>query len=443
MFNHVDGPDVYKASWIDSTKQMAISWIASIRSRLSSVQDERGVVMPMAALMIIVLLGFAALAVDVGQWYAAQSRMQSAADLAAIAAAVELSRAAHTDASVTLAAERRAAENGFDPADGATIAVNIAADDESVEVIITRPQPAVFAQPFLDGPVNVAARAVGGVGGGSPICLLVLDPNGSKSLYVDSNARLEAPDCAVHVNSSSGDALGVYSNSGMNAASICVVGGDEILTTGPVAPTPETACPPKSDPLASLAPPSIGSCDHASTVVVDDETETLSAGVYCGGIEIKNNSTVTFNPGIYVIKNNKLLIDSNSTATGVGVSIYLADSSAIAEFNSNTAVDLSAPTSGAMAGVLVYQNRSVTGVPVSRIDSNSVGAGLAGTFYFPAGKLLIDSNGAVGSGSPCLHIIAHQVEFNSNTMIHMSSDADACSVPIKTAHTGGRAGLIE
>jgi len=52
-------------------------------------RDERGVVAIAVALLLPVLIGFAGLGVEVGMWFAVQRQNQSAADAAAISAALE------------------------------------------------------------------------------------------------------------------------------------------------------------------------------------------------------------------------------------------------------------------------------------------------------------------------------------------------------------------
>ena len=59
------------------------------RGRLS---DERGATAVVFALLLVPVLGFAAIAVDVGSLYAERARLQVAADAAAIAVAQDCSR---------------------------------------------------------------------------------------------------------------------------------------------------------------------------------------------------------------------------------------------------------------------------------------------------------------------------------------------------------------
>ena len=127
-------------------------------------RDRSGSVLAMTALMLLMLLGFAALAVDVGSWYTTQTRMQTATDAAGArrrdgAGAAGLRRA---ESDVIAAAEASATWNGFDPTADATVAVAIAPDGETVEVVISEPSATAFAGLFLEDPVSIRrARSAG------------------------------------------------------------------------------------------------------------------------------------------------------------------------------------------------------------------------------------------------------------------------------------------
>ena len=58
--------------------------------------DDSGAVAVTFAIVFLVIVAFAALAVDVGFWYTAKRQLQSAADAAALAGCRELSEAAGT-----------------------------------------------------------------------------------------------------------------------------------------------------------------------------------------------------------------------------------------------------------------------------------------------------------------------------------------------------------
>ena len=67
------------------------------RRKVDRSQDERGQVIVLMVLMMIVLLGFAALVVDVGYAYYAQRSLQASADAAALAGAQELPNATQAE----------------------------------------------------------------------------------------------------------------------------------------------------------------------------------------------------------------------------------------------------------------------------------------------------------------------------------------------------------
>ena len=105
-------------------------------------------------------------------------------------------------------------------------------------------------------------------------------------------------------------------------------------------PAPDTGCAPVADPLASLAPPSYGSCDHTD-YVVNSSTATLSPGVYCGKLEINSGSTATLDPGVYIMDGATFIANSDSTILGDDVTIYLTGSDGYLKFNSDSHVQLS------------------------------------------------------------------------------------------------------
>src|ERR1035437_9302695 len=127
------------------------------------LQDERGQTIILAALCFTMLLGFVALAVDVGLMFRAKRVMQTAADSGAIAGAEELNYA-----DVTAAAQADAARNGVtNGSDGATVAVNNpqlqgphTGSAGYVEVIVSQSQATYFMNVFSRGSMTVSGRAV-------------------------------------------------------------------------------------------------------------------------------------------------------------------------------------------------------------------------------------------------------------------------------------------
>ena len=177
-----------------------------------------------------------------------------------------------------------------------------------------------------------------------------------------------------------------------------------------------------------------GSCDYTDYFVGDDDVVDLPPGVYCGGITVDSNATVNFEEGNYVIQDGPLEVLSNGTINGPGTGFYLTGDDSTIFFDSNSTINLSAPTSGDLAGVVFYQDRESDGT--HRIDSNSV-TKIEGVMYFPNGDFVSDSNSSIsGIDSPCTMLFAQNIELNSNASFDLSWDLEECNVPIMANASG-------
>ena len=408
--------------------EAASRWFAGFRrTAVGFRSDASGAVMILTAFMAIVLIGFAGLAVDAGSWYVTKRSMQSAADAAAINAAIEMTGTGVTNAQVIGAARQAAAQNGFDTEAGALVDAAVTANGQSVVVQISQSSPTQFASLFLGGSVTIQAAATASLNA-SPICIHSLEPTAAGGLVLDSNARINAAGCSIQVNSTDSTALEINSNASLSAESICVTGGYDVGSNGAVSPTPDTgsgACPPVSDPLAAIPAPSFSGCDYTD-LEVDHASTTLNPGVYCGGLRIKSNSSVQFSAGEYIIKDQDLKVGSNSSVQGTGVGFYFTNGATF-HFTSNTTVDLTAPTDGPLAGFVFFQDRSEGGT--HSFDSNNA-TRLEGAIYLPNGKLELNSNSVIGADSAFTILIARFIEVNSNAELVLNSDYAASDVPM-------------
>ena len=120
--------------------------------RLAS--DQQGQALVLSAVFLTVLLGMAAVAIDVGTWFQADRAAQATADAAALAAAQELP--AHPSSSKALA-EQYATKNGGGLK---TVAFgSAAAPNDTVTVEVERPSAGFFSQVVGVDSVTVAAKA--------------------------------------------------------------------------------------------------------------------------------------------------------------------------------------------------------------------------------------------------------------------------------------------
>ena len=280
------------------------------------IKDASGSVLTVTGLALAAMLASAAIAVDLGYAYVIETRLQGTADFAAMASATELpdEDAVRSRAKAYAALNMPAATHGTVLADS-DVTIGNWDDDARVFTANTAPINAVrviarrsddngnplgtfFGRVLGVTDMNISQMAIATNEGGAVPCVLTLADNGSDSLYLDSNAGLDLTNCSIHVNSSDSSALTALSNSTVVADETCVVGGYSGGGSH-YSPIPTTDCDPMSDPFAGVPPPSYGGCDYNDTFVGDSDVETLTPGVYCGGIKIDSNATVTFAPHVY------------------------------------------------------------------------------------------------------------------------------------------------
>ena len=147
-----------------------------------------------------------------------------------------------------------------------------------------------------------------------------------------------------------------------------------------------TDCPAVADPLAARHAPPVGACmyiDH----VISGGTVTLMPGNYCGGLQVTAGASVTLSPGVYVMSNGPLKVDGGSSFTADSAGIYLTGSGATLSFGEDTTISLSAPTTGPMAGLLVYEDRNAPTGQKHNIYSDNAPK-MLGTIYLPRNRLL-------------------------------------------------------
>jgi Flp pilus assembly protein TadG len=145
--------------------------LSALRSRLRGSDPERGATAVVVALLLVPLLGFAAIAVDVGALYAERARLQTAADAAALAVARDCALGDCGDAQAT-ATELVTANAGQAEADEPELGTN----PSTVTVTGNSPMEHWFAPIIGHDATVVSATATvawGAPGGGTAALPLI------------------------------------------------------------------------------------------------------------------------------------------------------------------------------------------------------------------------------------------------------------------------------
>jgi Flp pilus assembly protein TadG len=404
---------------------------------LTVAASASGQVMVLICVALVALLGMIAVVADFSFMQDQRSMMQTAADSAAMASAQELN---YGDA--VAAGKADAASNGFtNGQSGVTVAINNppsmgpnTSNTAYVEAIVTMPEPTYFLRLLGVSSISVSARGVAYEGNG-PNCVYVLDPTATSAMSVTGNVTIQSG-CGVLVDSSASNGLAVTGNVTITAPTIGVVGNYTSSGNVSFTPTPKTAVIAASDPLAYLTEPTVGSCAHSSFSLSGNTGSSgspyqLYAGTYCGGISVSGNSWLNFNAGTYVLAGGGMTITGNSVMTGTGVTFYNTTGTggygAIA-LNGNSTVNFSAPTSGSLAGILFFQDRSIPSTAAGSTITGNSSSTFNGAIYFATTAVTYNGNSAVNGYSI---LVSDKVVINGNSTVGNNYSSLTNGSPIK------------
>jgi len=384
-------------------------------------RDQAGGVQLVFGLVLPLLLGAVAAAVEYGLLIHRQDQLQNAADTGALAAARELSLAARNSdgtagvaRSVILATLRNATD----------VSIDTRVEDTSVEVTVRETVKHQFGAVLGISSSQLAVRAVARIAS-SRLCLLALEPGKRGAIDMNKSARLTASRCSIFSNSKDRAGIVAADSARIEAETVCSAGGVEGKASFAFPPT--TDCPQIADPLAARTPPAVGSCTFSKTVI-NGGTRSLQPGVYCEGLKITNGASVTLSPGVYIIQGGKFIVDKGALLEGEDVGFFLAGKHSTLEFGYDTTISLAAPRTGEMAGILIFDDRGEKS-DKHKIYSNNARK-LLGTVYMPNGALYIDAKRPIADRSAYTVVIARTVEIFDGPDLVLNSDYNATSVPV-------------
>lgn len=417
------------------------TWLIQKMPPLSS--NDRGSMLPLTALLLLMTTAGAALAVDVTRAYSIKAELQAAADSAALAAAVKLP---DLDAARS-AAMRYAAKNLPDYSNALTaedfefghwnaaggsiegdssgasavrLTVRLAGDRDNGLVTL-------FAGVFGLDTMDIEASAIAGKQGAS--CLIALDSD-KKGIEINGNAELDLINCGAQSNSTDKDSLKIGAKVRMTTGGICVSGRVNIHGKADVTPTPIEYCPQQRDPMAGFMAPEFGGCTD-NDVEYRDQAITLTSGrVFCGGLKLMGKARVTLQPGLYVIDNGKFEIGDHALLEGDGVTILLHGDKAELDIKKHGAVRLTAPTSGDLRGLLIVQDQG--GNKDNKWDSEEPSE-LTGVIYLPDGKFTSEIAANITGTDACFVLIANQIKLGGKARMSIDLTSTACRRTLPTA----------
>ncbi len=432
------------------------------------LRDRQGSVVMVVALSMVVIAGFSALAVDMSYLYWMKNRLQATADAAATAGASQLSvdeAAVKAEATAYAAKNMPAGDHGTVLTDdyvklghwdvtksppefilmgeGAACANPVALETDTtclaidaVSVTVRRaeangnPAPLYFAAVLGREQADVEATAIALVDTRTgDVCMLVLHPTLDGAFEMSGTNNLDAQDCGIVVHSTSEKGTKLAGTETLELDFLCVVDDVGVEQSGPITWIPDPPgdavikrkCTPSPDPFASMPDPPVGVCDFDDYVISSMFANvTLDPGVYCNGMTFSGvSSTITFNPGIYILKGGGMFFSGpDQVISGSEVMFFNTHDDAnkygnIEFSGGGSTVDLSAPTSGTYAGFLFFQDHDAApGDFFFKLNGN-ISADFDGVIYMP--DQLVEFSGNSTLDVPCgPKVIDYTVKFNGN-----------------------------
>lgn len=360
--------------------------------------QERGVIVTLAALLMMLLIGLLGLALDFGYMLIRSGQVQNVADAVALSCAGANSRSPNSCMTGDTNTSNPTYIGSVDQYEFPVLVTTLAPNDcpvigqyNCVKADVSTTWDSFFITLFGVESLTVTKSAIAGFANSTP-CLLALQTT-------DTNIRFRSSKptdvtCLIASNSTAGNSI---VKSGSSTVSTTV----GVITSGGVIGTIDatyilTYQAPTADPFSMLTPP-IATGSSPLKINCKGGVATVNPGHYSSiTINPPGNCSVTVNPGIYTASNGSISLTGSGNISGNGVLFYQGSASAGMDISSSGTVTLSAPTSGANAGMLFWQRASNS----SNLEIGGNGAyGLIGAVYAPASAFAIKGTKTVQLGA--------------------------------------------
>jgi hypothetical protein len=426
---------------------------------------EAGVSAILVAASLLLILGMAALVVDIGSARVDRLELQNAADSAALAGAFELPG----DAGAARDAAAEYAYLGVDLSAPGGVACGIDTEcfdvggytlrvttpyakpgssrppEDVIRVQMCTAVPSSFGRVLGSTSIDVCGDAVAAAtpAGAGDCVICILNPTGT-TFSSTGAGRVNVRGGDIVVNSDSSQALSLSGGGRITTDGEFGINGGFSATAGALTPVP-THHDPVADPLAHLPVPTVGGPSAGKVSISGSSNITLTPGIY-SEIVSSSSGQITLQPGIYVITRQIKLSKSPSAGNvslyAHGVMIYFACSSypapcAPGESGANisqsggASVSWTPPTSGPFKGVSLFADRNNTSAITL---TGSSGTSFSGSIYAKSGTLSMTGPSGVATDMDSLLVVG-AFKKTGDSAINVSYDA--ANGPPGVGGTGG------
>jgi Flp pilus assembly protein TadG len=376
----------------------------------SFVCDRGGNIAITFALALIPIMGMTGAAVDYGRLTARTAQLHSIADGAALHAAKALSATyGQADATRQSTAEQAANSYVAQQAPSAQRTTTVFLSEKAVQVTLSESLNLVFSGLLGQdtSSVRVRSKATYSTLAG---CITALNQAAVPGIDVQGSATITGANCSIWSNATNSSSS-ITVQGRMRGLKVCAAGGG----SGDISPPLQRFCEPAENPFAGRQLSASTGCTYSNTVITSNTT--ILPGVYCGGLEIRGAS-VTFSPGLYTIRTGAFALQGNAAVTGAGVSVLLG-SGAYLDFQGNPSINLSAMTTGPLAGLVIASDPSAP-AQTSTMSGNVeafLRTAISGSIYLPNHRLSLSGNSDLALNGPADRLVVGSISVSGNSSI--------------------------
>jgi len=404
-------------------------------------RDRRGNALVIAGAALPFVVGGAGLATDTIQWAMWKRELQRAADSAAMAgvyarvqnnSGMTAAQAVNADLvnnnSTDISLLSGYPQISYPGGSGYT---------DAVRVTLAIKKTLGFSSLFMSDAPTITATGTAALFDADSFCVVALAPTGA-SLIIQGSSNTNMG-CGAIANSTDGTSAVNINGTAHTFVADPVAAAGAIDGTINGSPNLEPYHIPQPDPYAGISTtvPSGTPCTNFNQHIVAQQGQgngggnsnaiTLSPGCY--STFNPGNNTYNLQPGTYYLNNTNLSLSGQTRLVGDGVTIILTGTSpGSVSMTGSSSMDLSAPTSGQYANLVLIQSANATTGNNNTIngDNNTV---LDGAVYFPKGDITL--TGSSTQAYQCAMIVGYTVEFSGSSTIQ--NDTSACSAATQVA----------
>jgi len=403
-------------------------------------KDRRGNALIIAGASLPLIVGAAGLATDTIQWALWKRQLQRAADSAALAGAYSRVNSGDYSSAVTADLSKNnhlwmGWASGYPVTTTPSDAGN---KTNQVQVSLGVRQSLGFTGVFITTAPLITASATAASVPDGKFCVVGLDSSTTAAVTIGGSATVNLG-CGVISNSvNSTNSIDVNGNSytliadpvagagGLPSDSLDSHGGDNVEPYHIAEP----------DPFANKYPTSVPSgmsCDNFNTHTYNtggngnNAQKHLTAGCYSNFNA--GNNTYYLDPGVYYLDSTSISLSGQTGLVGTGVTlIFTGTTPGTISMNGSSFAQLTAPTSGTYAKMLMIQAANASNANASLINGDN-GSTFDGAIYFPKGDLTF--TGSSSAATKCAMIVGLRVHFNGNTDIQ--NNTTGCTADQQTS----------